>query len=286
MVSGTEQCFPSAVQQGWILGINLSWGVLDADLGIPFSVFSMDSSRMWSYRPTTQTHRHNNDMSQYSDGLNDTESANRKPRQLQKYLSDDYDKLPKQRHTIRLLNLLSSSSDNPQIECELITPKGDETKRKPYYALSWCWGKEKPSQYVSIRKGRKKYAKYVQPNLFAALHALRHHQNDRFLWIDAICINQEDLDEKNHQVEMMHEIFGNAECVCIWLGEASKSSRTALRFIKDEVLKLQNFDELCENATSTPKWRALLELMQREWFSRRWYDRADNSFDVYFMLLI
>src|SRR5947207_10371237 len=44
----------------------------------------------------------------------------------------------------------------------------------------------------------------------------------------------------------------------------------ALRFINEEVLQLQNFDELCESAESSSKWRALLELMQRPWFSRRW----------------
>lgn len=55
------------------------------------------------------------------------------------------------------------------------------------------------------------------------------------------------LDEKNHQVEMMDIIYGNAERVCIWLGEANESSRMALRFIKNEVSHLQSFDTLCDS---------------------------------------
>jgi hypothetical protein len=69
---------------------------------------------------------------------------------------------------------------------------------------------------------------------------------------------------------MMDEIYGNASRVCIWLREAEESSTIALKFINNEVLKLQNFDDLCERPETSPKWRALLELMQRDWFSRRW----------------
>jgi hypothetical protein len=69
---------------------------------------------------------------------------------------------------------------------------------------------------------------------------------------------------------MMAEIYGGAERVCIWLGDATVSSQTALAFIKNEVLQLQNFDGLCESEQASSKWGALLDLMQRPWFSRRW----------------
>jgi hypothetical protein len=44
----------------------------------------------------------------------------------------------------------------------------------------------------------------------------------------------------------------------------------AFKFIKNEVLQLQNFDELCNSPEASKKWGALLDLMQRKWFSRRW----------------
>jgi hypothetical protein len=44
----------------------------------------------------------------------------------------------------------------------------------------------------------------------------------------------------------------------------------AFKFIQKEVLQLQNFDELCDSKEASKKWGALLDLMQRQWFSRRW----------------
>ena len=67
----------------------------------------------------------------------------------------------------------------------------------------------------------------------------------------------------------MSDIYGKAEQVCIWLGDGDKASQIALNFIKKEVLQLQNFDELCESEQASSKWGALLDLMQRPWFSRR-----------------
>lgn len=73
------------------------------------------------------------------------------------------------------------------------------------------------------------------------------------------------MNEKNHQVEMMYEIYGNAVGVCIWLGVSSETSCMALTFIQEEVLELRDFDELCERRDVSKKWHALLELMQRPW---------------------
>lgn len=207
---------------------------------------------------------------------NGQRSAKPRTKPPHEYRSAHYDPLPKKRGAIRLLKLFSSSSNNPYVECELITPKEDSGELEDgnthiqYEALSWCWGTEGKTSYISIRKGQRTYAKYVSPGLFAALRALRHHQKIRYLWVDAICIDQENLNEKNHQVEMMAEIYGNAVRVCIWLGDATNTSQVALRFIKKEVLQLQNFDDLCESPEASSKWRALLQLMQRPWFSRRW----------------
>ncbi|KAG8529170.1 uncharacterized protein KY384_005805 [Bacidia gigantensis] len=145
-----------------------------------------------------------------------------------------------------------------------------------YEALSWCWGTSKPTGRIIIREARKgrkddiRLEKKVTPDLVAALKALRHQKTDRFLWIDQICIDQDNPLEKNHQVEVMSDIYGRARKVCIWLGEGDRSSRMALKFIQNEVLQLQNFDELCESEKASEKWSALLDLMQRPWFSRRW----------------
>jgi hypothetical protein len=130
-----------------------------------------------------------------------------------------YEQLPSKRRSMRLLNLFSSSPENPQIECKLVVVDIDPKKLtrgsigKEYEALSWCWGTAAPTSYINIRKNGRIYSKKVQPDLLAALKALRDPQKDRYLWIDAICINQEDIGERNHQVEMMSTIYGQAKSV-------------------------------------------------------------------------
>ncbi|KAF1847634.1 HET-domain-containing protein [Cucurbitaria berberidis CBS 394.84] len=193
-----------------------------------------------------------------------------KSHKRREYKTYNYDALPRGRGIIRLLNLYSSENSDAGILCELITPTEDEKSSYPYEALSWCWGTAPKTDYIRIQRNRKTYAKYVSHNLVAALKALRHPDRSRYIWVDMVCIDQENLNEKNHQVEMMDIIYGNAERVCIWLGEANDSSRTALRFIKNEVSHLQSFDTLCDSKDASKKWVALLDLMQRPWFSRRW----------------
>ena len=73
-----------------------------------------------------------------------------------------------------------------------------------------------------------------------------------------------------HTVPMMARIYGQAQSVCVWIGVGDEYSKVAFDFIKDEVLRLQHFDELCENKDYGHKWRALLNVMKRTWFSRRW----------------
>jgi Heterokaryon incompatibility protein (HET) len=190
-----------------------------------------------------------------------------------RYKATTYQRLTNPRRSIRLLNLFGSRTKNLEIYCELVVTDFEEKTgltAEKYEAVSWCWGRAKPTAYINIRKGEKFYAKYVPEDLIHALQALRYPQKNRYLWIDAICINQEYLLEKNHQVEMMSDIYGKADKVCVWLGVGDDSSKAALKFIKNEVLQLQNFDDLCKSEKASAKWGALLDLMQRPWFSRRW----------------
>lgn len=60
---------------------------------------------------------------------------------------------------------------------------------------------------------------------------LRHCKSARTIWVDAICINQSDVKERNHQVHIMQRIYTNAASVVVWLGPADGSSRAAMDFI-------------------------------------------------------
>lgn len=115
----------------------------------------------------------------------------RKPHKQREYKTYNYDPLPRGRGIIRLLNLFSSENSDVEILCELITPTADEKPQYPYEALSWCWGIAEKTAYIRVQRRQKTYAKYVSPNLVAALKALRHPDRNRYLWIDMICIDQE-----------------------------------------------------------------------------------------------
>jgi hypothetical protein len=123
-------------------------------------------------------------------------------------------------HWTRLLLLKYGTLHDP-IECwlrpyDLDTLKycDESEKLLPYEALSYVWGdraglREINCNGVSIK---------VTKNLFDALVAIRMPTTARSLWVDAICINQEDVEERNHQITLMASIYRQTARVLIWLG--------------------------------------------------------------------
>lgn len=93
-----------------------------------------------------------------------------------------------------------------------------------YTALSYVWGTDKPSTAVLIN-GK---LVLVRKNLAAALRHLRQIDCSLNIWIDAICINQDDKEEKSHQVEMMAKIYKSCVEVLAWLGPADDESDIAM----------------------------------------------------------
>ncbi|CAF9918515.1 hypothetical protein IMSHALPRED_004328 [Imshaugia aleurites] len=139
----------------------------------------------------------------------------------------------------------------------------------PYEALSYHWGNEKAESKIKIYTAGFPGSFKVRPNLHAALKQLRFRDRPRRLWIDAICINQDDNDEKNAQVSLMADVYSKATSVCVWLGEASPDSTLALNFIS-RIVNLDDFDRLVADRRTPQEWAALSSLMRRTWFSRRW----------------
>jgi hypothetical protein len=80
--------------------------------------------------------------------------------------------------------------------------------------LSYCWGQEKAICKINING----HPFYVRPNLFAYLQLLSQEEDSTCIFIDAICINQDDLAEKSIQIGLMGDVYRLAiECVA-WLG--------------------------------------------------------------------
>jgi hypothetical protein len=72
----------------------------------------------------------------------------------------------------------------------------------------------------------------VRENLFNALINLRHKSEWRVLWIDALCISQDDVNERNHQVSQMAGIYSQAKRVVAWVRQSDDSTFAALDFMK------------------------------------------------------
>jgi hypothetical protein len=106
-----------------------------------------------------------------------------------------------------------------------------------YEALSYCWGDASVKTTIRCEGG----ALHVTKNLKAALLYLRNRTAERLLWIDAVCINQEDLQERSQQVGIMADIYRNASGTIVWLGEENQNSGLGIElceklreFFKDE----------------------------------------------------
>ena len=140
-----------------------------------------------------------------------------------------------------------------------------------YEALSYSWGTGEIDRHIKICVGSSKpYTFGVRSNLFAALKQLRLFE-PRPLWIDAICINQNNHDEKNAQVPKMPKIYSGAQNVCVWLGDEDEDqgSRLAINYIR-RALNLDDFDRLVADSRTPQEWQALASVMTKPWFSRRW----------------
>jgi hypothetical protein len=169
--------------------------------------------------------------------------------------------------TFRLLKLLKYQG--PELECELFQQSLLNDEHTPYEALSYVWGSNELVECITLDRKRL----WVTDNLYSALHCLRLRDRDRFLWIDAICINQADKEEQGQQVRQMGTIFKLAERVLFWLGKATSEIITLM----DALHQLRGTDAEWDLGQSTPDndrsndYRTgLRQLLDRQWFTRVW----------------
>ncbi|ERF69727.1 hypothetical protein EPUS_09347 [Endocarpon pusillum Z07020] len=123
--------------------------------------------------------------------------------------------------TIRLLTLHPGEYGHP-LHMSLSHHNISNSRDVPSFsALSYVWGDPKQPR-PAFCDGR---TIGITRNLFGCLQRLRRPDAARLLWIDAICINQRDLEERAAQVGIMGEIYAKADKVLIWLGEGNEHTR-------------------------------------------------------------
>jgi Heterokaryon incompatibility protein (HET) len=197
-----------------------------------------------------------------------------------------HSRLENKPHAFRLIQLFPASDTGQDVFCELVPTDLEELPK--YKALSYVWGDAASTRNIYIEG--KPYP--VTKNCYAALVCLRHQANQMTLWIDAICINQSDLVERNQQVNMMGNIYSKAEETLIWMGLNNTpgnlvSSLDKLRCV--EKLAVNTIIDLTSSSDlNDPKarynailiepaesevlmvWAALIEIFRHTWWTRLW----------------
>lgn len=187
---------------------------------------------------------------------------------------------PGDAHMVRLVQLLPGKDWEP-IEVTL----DFSTLDVEYDALSYCWGDVSKRSPV-VCNGKRLF---VTPNLKSALRDLRLPDSPRLLWIDAIAINQADINEREQQVGIMHEIYSRAQQTIIWLGETFFGNNSAFAMLQrvydlyyDKVVDGE-FDTSAvlfqdvpiptiekESMPTEDEMYALLQLLKKDWWHRVW----------------
>jgi hypothetical protein len=170
---------------------------------------------------------------------------------------------------IRLLSLHKAKMvDDVMIGLDLVTVSLSNVPT--YEAISYCWGNTDlcTGIFVSTTDGGRQVLR-VTENLATCLHSLVYSdrpdgERPGFIWIDQVCINQEDAEERNAQVRQMSGIYKVASGVTVWLGQRSEFS------LEHCDLDLQPDPYLQWRGANVLTWTLDWTIFQRPWFRRLW----------------
>jgi hypothetical protein len=120
---------------------------------------------------------------------------------------------PLEHSQIRILRLAPGKKGDTLVGVLLLADFED--KFIEYDALSYMWGDPTPTDTLLLSNR----ALRISNNLATALRHLRYTEKPLMIWVDAICINQEDIGERSSQVSLMRRIYTSANTVRVWINE-------------------------------------------------------------------
>ncbi|KAF4821648.1 Heterokaryon incompatibility protein 6, OR allele [Colletotrichum tropicale] len=191
---------------------------------------------------------------------------------------------------IRCLVLEAGQSAEP-LRCRLETWNLDDVRGPGnifgphYYAISYVWGTNAKDKVILCNDK----TTYITRNLFEALHRIRERFGQKVLWADSLCINQDDEEEKSHQVALMGQIYARASRVLIHLadgddghaGKAGSLIRERDAYVRQNLGLLAGirsiwygFPQLSteerRNIINDERWKSFNRLLSQPWFNRGW----------------
>jgi hypothetical protein len=141
-----------------------------------------------------------------------------------------------------------------------------------YEAISYTWGGLPLDHDLLCEDG---YMLKVSERVVEIVQARASVMDSKFLWIDAVCINQGDLDEKASQIKLMAEIYQNASRTIIWLGLSPEAS-ACISFINRHMVTFAmnrpdtNWKALFRIGSREPGWQEFLNFLHHPYWSRMW----------------
>lgn len=213
---------------------------------------------------------------------------------LKSYQYSQFDRV----RQFRLLQIIETGDSETPWCYDVVT--SDLDRNPAYNALSYTWGcpfadndgehrnwENVPSRLV-LKDGT--YLTVTQ-NLYRSLLQFAAFDISGSFWIDALCINQNDIEERNEQVAIIGHIYANAETVVVWLGEEDWNSKVAIVFLEqflpklETLVKRENLDRKFHYSFSDPRlyerigepdvfpqdiFDGLATFLERTWFGRAW----------------
>ncbi|KAI0118365.1 heterokaryon incompatibility protein-domain-containing protein [Nemania sp. FL0031] len=178
---------------------------------------------------------------------------------------------------IRLLKVDASQEGEASISCQMMVASPLGNGYPAYNALSYTWGSEDTTREILING----LSFSVRLNLYRVLQKMIDSQWLRgqatigdLWWIDAICINQDDHLEKEHQVAIMGDIYRLSDLTLAWLGEEEYGSHLAISYLSGlgefEVAQTQEAKAFLLDGDAAKCLRALKWLFRRSWWVRAW----------------
>ncbi|KAF5497113.1 Heterokaryon incompatibility protein 6, OR allele [Colletotrichum siamense] len=155
-----------------------------------------------------------------------------------------------------------------------------------YYAISYVWGPNVKDKAILCNEK----TTYITPKLFEALHQIREHVGQQIiLWTDSLCINQDNEEEKSHQVALMSQIYARASRVLVHLagGDDGRASKAGSLIRERDAYVRQNLSLLAgirslwydfpqlsteerDNITHDERWESFNQMLSQPWFNRGW----------------
>ncbi|KAI1754188.1 heterokaryon incompatibility protein-domain-containing protein [Xylaria castorea] len=184
--------------------------------------------------------------------------------------------------TFRLVRLFGGLGS--RLQCEIVHALLAPGDVMEYEAVSYTWSRPVQSFFFVEVHDETIKTLTISHNLYHMLLDLRNPDEDRMLWIDAICINQnaQDATERNHQVQQMARIYRQAHRVVVWLGPSThemslamgslielKSVYNEMKLKPQETQRLITWKDVRSNNSqdqNDPKYLGITQIFDHPWF--------------------